>query len=350
MIQWPKRPRPSADVANEIARLSRGVETRLDEVIPDRRRAREALAVAKWRVGEIRNGQERIAAGEAEVRYWDRKHRWRSLLDRAGIQRSSERRALLTSLAERSEAVKEAQTQATHAKSEASRLVATVQQHEHAERAAIEAAAAVDAAELPRLHEELEKSKMFEAAQAARLEERAKLFQPAAAQAEEAPAVPTPRLDLVRVAAFEAGRVDRMGPEHAYQAAFNSAHRAGLVVWDTVAIRGTAAALAAGNTLSDVRTALAGCWPGDPAQIEELVHQGRAQHVVDRVREAIEAGAEPLTMAGAALVALVNEYSQDDAQARKAVGAALDACNEALALDPALRGDQASDQPAPRLS
>lgn len=349
MIQWPKRPRPSADVENEIARLSRSLDTRLDDVIPDRRRARDAVAVAKWRAGEIRNVQELIAAGEAEVKYWDRKNRWRALLDRVGIQQSPERRTLLATLAERRDALEEAQTQATSSRSEASRLVAAVQQQERAERAAIEAAAAVDAAELPRLREELEKSKMFEADQVARLAERAKLFQPAATQTEEAQAAPTPRPDPVRVAAFEAGRVDRMGPGHSLQAAFNAARRAGLVVWDHVAIRGTAAALTAGNTVSDVHAALAGCWPGDPERVEDLVHQGRAQHVVDQVREAIEAGKEPATLAGAELVARVAEYGQDDAQARAAVGVSLDACTEALVCDPALRGDQEKDRPAPRL-
>lgn len=350
MIQWPKRPRPVVDVEDEITRLSRSVESRLDEAFPDRRRAREAAAVAKWREAEVRNAQELIAAGEAEVKEWDRAHRWRALLDRSRLQQSPERRALLVTLQGRRDAQMVAEAVATAAKREASRLATVVQQHARTARPAAEAAAAVDAAELPRLREELEKSKAFEVSHAARQHERARLFQRQATEAAVAPGAPAPAPDLdpAKVAAFEAGRVERMGPEHSYQAEFNAARRAGLVVWNNVAIRGTAAALAH-NTVGDVRTALAGCWPGDPACVEDLLQEGRAQRVVDQVREAIEAGAEPATRAGAELVARVVEYGQDDAKARTAVAVSLDACVEALACDPALCSDQEKDRPAPRL-
>jgi len=346
MIQWHERPRPVADLESEIGRLSRGLEARLDEAIPDRRRAREAVAVAKWRDASVRDAQELIAAGEAEIKHWDRQHRWQSLLDRVGIRQDSERRTLSASLAEWRAALEEAQTQAARAKSEARTLVSAVQERDRVERPAIEAADAVEAAEVPSLQRELDKAKAkaFESAQETHLQERAQAQQ--TSQTEAAP-VPKVALNQERVAAFERRRVDRAGPEHSYQVEFDRAARVGLLVWDNIAVRGTAAALIH-NTPGQCRAALAACWPGNPARVDDLVEEGRAQRVVDQVREVIETGAEPLTVEGEQLMALV--AGQDDAAARTAVGENLKSYLLALASDPGLRPEQESDRPAPRPS
>lgn len=351
MITWPKRPRPVKEIEDEIARRSSPLDTRLDAAFVERRELARLAAARDIHDQHMQHWLSGAAVWRADLANWSREHPIRSILARVGLRQDSDREEYLGLITEHDNRAAAERQDILLIDRQIDQLRRDIAPMEAKARVSLGVDVAADAAELPRLREELERSKAFDAARAARLQERAQLFQQQAAVAETAPDAPAPAsgLDSLKVARFEAGRVDRMGPEHCYQSAFNAARRAGLVVWDNVGIRGTAAALAAGNTLSDIRAALGSCWPGTPARIENLLQEGRAQHVVDQVRDAIEAGAEPATRAGAELVALVSEYGQDDAQARQAISAALDASLEALARDSALRGDQESDRPAPRL-
>lgn len=351
MITWPKRPRPVKEIEDEIARRSSPLDTRLDAAFVERREVARLAAARDTHDQHMQHWLSGAAVWRADLANWSREHPLRSILARVGLRQDSDREEYLGLITEHDNRAAAERQDILMIDRQIDQLRRDIAPMEARARVSLVADLAADAVELPRLREELEKARQFEAAQAARLQERAKLFQETAPieVASATQMARMPEFDADRVAAFERGRVDRMGPEHAYQSAFNASRRSGLVVWDNVGIRGTAAALAAGNTLDDVRVALGSCWPGDPARIEDLVQEGRAQLVVDQVREAIEAGAEPVTRAGAELVAMVREYDQDDVQARQAVGAALDASLEALARDPALRGDQESDRPAPRL-
>jgi len=128
-------------------------------------------------------------------------------------------------------------------------------------------------------------------------------------------------------------------PGHCYQQEFDRQAKCGdFVVWDNVAIYGTAAALAAGNHVDECRRELAMWWPGDPRRVEELIQEGRAQDVVNIVREALLRRTKAVTPAGVILLDAVEAAGLDNRAARLAVAVNLRSNLLAVALDPALRG------------
>lgn len=345
-----EQPRHSAaELQAEINRRSRSIEQRLDDV-PALSTGRARLRELGMEDARLQRQQRQALVGVSEAdqaaSLWRREHPVRAML--AGIVKPAVLREIEANRNGWEKQAKAAREARTKIADEGNPLQARMRELEANYRDPIEAEAVADARNLIALRAQLQaletkqdqRQQMEQQAQ----EQRAALDRQRRQQRE---------VTAARVAEFEAGRVRTPGVPHCLQQAFNEAHRAGLVNWDGVAIRGCAAALAAGNTPSDCADALTNKLPGggDAARVAALVEEARAQQIVDQVRVAIEAGAEPMTRAGAELAALVSDYGQDDATARTAIAASLDAACEALASDPALRDveEKEKDRPAPRL-
>lgn len=305
------------DLKEELARLGRPIGKRFDEALPDRVRLTELRDAMERRRAEE---EKRAAARKkkiGELAEWDRMHPWRRRLARLGLPMA--RRVALEE---------------------------QIDQLSPRPASPADVALARDVAAL--------------ATRVAALEETSRPRLVAAIEADKTRAAPLQVL-LERWERFEAGKVNRQGPEVAFQAAYDEAtdrphtgrrkQACGVVDWAEVATRGTAAAMAAGNNALDVQTDLARCWPGAQEQVAGLVQAGRAQHLVDLLRERIEEGAEPITEQGQTLVALV--AGADDGAARAAIIAAgVEGARRALVADPGLRAqaDMEKDRPAPRLA
>ena len=312
-------PGSMGDLKAELARLGRPIGNRFDEALPDRVRLAELRAAEERRRAEE---EKRAAARKkkiGELAEWDRLHPWRRRLAKLGLP-AAQRVA----------------------------LVARIDQLSPRPATPADVALAREIAALaPRVAQ-------LEATSRPRLE--------AAIAADQARAAPL-RTCLDQWERYERGQVGRhMSPGYSLQAAYDQAadrphtgrrlqgQQCGPVDWVRVAIRGTAAAIAAGYSVVDVQAELARCWPGDMELVPGLIQQGRAQHLVDVVRERIETGAEPITEQGQALVALI--AGADDAAARAAIAPDVEGARRALVSDPGLRqqADQEKDRPAPRLA
>lgn len=347
--------RSVAELRAEIARRSLTVEQRLAGALPEKGRLNYLITQVKLRRSWESDWRKAKSAADSNLADWDHKHFVRATLARLRLRRSIEREQLVGDITHWQLKIDEIVREREHLAAEGRKLRDALPALEAQVRPRFEAAFAADQARLLALREELAAAEQREEL------ERQAASRPALHAGPADPRVAPMALDAARVAAFVDRRVgSKHGPEYVFQHAYDNA--AGIsrgvgaghgktqreIDWRAVAIDGATRALNARNTPREVKEALGRCWPGPETEIDELLQQAQAQRLVDQIRSALDAGAEPVTDAGRQLRASM-EGAADDAAARAVIARDFDAAVAVLSTDPGLRvDDQDGDRPAPR--
>lgn len=352
-------PSTSAALRDEIAWRLRGLDERLDEAVPERaevKRIASSWRFSRWRVelaGQL------LAAARADLVRFDRRHPIRSLLDRLGLRRDTERMELTDAIERRWNEERVAVVERDRLRALGLRVEGRLPSLEAAARVSIEIQLKSDQRRLVALREALASTEPREPNSLAREVHDGEGASHGVApnQADDGDV----ELDEGRVAAFVTGRAGVTGPayclQHAYDSHVRARSRLGtpgqakpdeVLSWDDVAIFGGAHALAAGNALSDLEDALRNCWPGPGDRISMVLQHAQAQLILEQMRSAIEQGAEPITEGGQLLLKAIAEQA-GESSARKMVAETLVAAQYVIAQDPVLRRIAENEQPAPGL-